>query len=43
MYAEYTQSVLEILSYPESTMGQVCWGPVKILKIKVHRKLESAI
>ena len=42
-YAEYTESVVDILSYPQPTMGPPWLGPEKIFKIKFLRRLDSAI
>ena len=42
-YAEYTESVLDSLLYPESTMGPPWLAQGKIFKLKALRRLENAI
>ena len=42
-YADYTDSLLEIILYLDSSMGQYGWAQRNIFKIKVLRRLENAI
>ena len=42
-YTEYTERVLDYLSYPQSTMGNYGWARRKSLKIEVLRWPESSI
>ena len=42
-YVEHTKNVLDILLYPESSMGSSWLAPGKIFKMKVLRGLENAI
>ena len=40
-YAEFTESMLDIILYPESTMGPTWLGLNKVFKIKALRKAKK--